>query len=89
MELADKHEIHQFLSVEPVGDLFQKLAIEIVARESNIMNLGDKDPKVVAQALEMFTTWLGEMTGAQNDFLNQVEIEETRQKNIDNYIYKT
>ena len=89
MNTADKHEIHQFLSVEPVGKLFKELAIEILVRESNLMNLGNKDPKVVQEALDMFTTWLGEMTGADNDFLNEVEIEDRRQKNLEDYIYKT
>lgn len=87
MELAEKHKIHEFLEVEEVGILFKKLAVEILARESSIINLKERDPKVVEEALKMFQDWIGEITGAQNDFLNEVEMDSQRKRIIENSIY--
>jgi hypothetical protein len=87
MERAEQQEIHEFLSVEPVGRLFKKIAVEILARESDIENLGELSAKEKLEALRLFKVFLGELTGWENQFLHGVEIDNEKQRRLEEYIY--
>lgn len=88
MTPAEKQDIYVFLNKEPVGKLFKQFVVEIVARESDIRNIKSEDVKTRVDALQLFTTWVGEILGASDDFIHESEIEELKRSNLESYIFK-
>lgn len=83
----DKQKIKELLDND-TSKVLLGMFVDIVVRGTDIRNLEGKDPKVVSEAINMFTEWVESILGAKESFEMEADLTRRRENQIQNQIYR-